>query len=107
MDNLIEKINKVENKIVKTKKQKENLQDIKSQLKLGGTPISNKGRKYKLLEDGSVVVTYGITKKKQQKNNNLNQVVYENIYLFETQYLKTQLKKLKSRLGNLSSFRQL
>ena len=95
VDNFIEKINKIENKILKTKKQKENLQDIKNQLKLGGIPISNKGRKYKLLEDGSVVVTYGIGK-------NRNKVVYENLYIFETQYLSSKIKLLRQRIGVLT-----
>ena len=95
IDNLVEKINKIENKILKTKKQKENLQDIKNQLKLGGIPISNKGRKYKLLEDGSVVVTYGVGK-------NRNKIVYENLYVFEIQYINSKIKLLRQRIGVLT-----
>ena len=94
IDNLVEKINKVDNKILKTIKDKQTLQEMKDQLKLGYIPIGNKGKKYKLLDNSNVIVTYGVGK-------NRNQVIYDNIYLFETQYLKTQLNKLKSRLGNL------
>ena len=77
IDNLIEKINKVGNKIDKTLSQKLKLQEIKDQLKDNKVPISNKGRKYKLLDNGQVVVTYGVGK-------NRNKTVYENIYVFET-----------------------
>ena len=72
IDNLVEKINKVENKIDKTLSQKLKLQEIKNQLKDNNIPISNKGRKYKLLENGSVVVTYGVGK-------NRTKIVYENL----------------------------
>ena len=113
IDNLEEKINKVDNKILKTKQQKDKLQEMKDQLKLGYIPIGNKGRKYKLLENGSVVVTYGKGKKKRSKNNqdihnntktntNLNQVVYDNIYVFETQYISSKIKLLRQRIGVLT-----
>ena len=82
VDNLVEKINKVNNKIDKTLSSKLKLQEIKNQLKQNNIPISNKGRKHKLLDDGKVVVTYGVGKNKKQ-------VIYDNIYIFETQYLKT------------------
>ena len=95
VDNLVEKINKIDNKIDKTLSQKLKLQEIKNQLKENNIPISQKGRKHKLLEDGSVAVTYGVGK-------NRNQVVYDNIYVFETQYISSKIKLLRQRIGVLT-----
>ena len=61
-DNLNEKINKVDNKILKVKQQKDKLQEMKDQLKLGYIPIGNKGKKFKLLDNGNVIITYGVGK---------------------------------------------
>ena len=88
------KLEKINAKIAKTISQKQDFQYIKDNLKVNNPPFKKGSRKYKLNSNGQVIITLG-------KGKNKRVIIYDNIYLFETQYLKTQQKHFKQRLGAL------